>query len=803
MTQNSSHEISQQVSHYRILDKLGKGGMSEVYLAEDTKLNRRVALKFLLPELLGHDRSRKRLIREAKAVASLDHPNICSIYEVDEDADQSFIVMQYVEGETLATRIAAGETMLPDVIAIAVQVAAALSEAHSHGIIHRDIKPHNIMVTARGLVKVLDFGLSKVVFNDGDVDTDANTLSMLSDPGSVLGTVPYLSPEQSRSEDLDVRSDIFSFGTVLYEMVSGRHPFARNHPTATMLAISTESPPPLARYAVDVPPELDRIVQKCLEKSPERRYQSAAELFVDLDHLRRTLYSDASIAVQSYTPWPSRSFWQRHPYYLHMLAAALMAIAIGCYLYWRNSDAPAPITSVVVLPFYYTNEKGITEETKVQMNWISESIANSLQELPTLKKVIAPYPDGTSGNDAQSPQAAGKKYGVQAVLTGRFEQIGDEIRIQIRLTDAADGKMLGGQQYPFSKANGSAIREQICAQIVADLQLKLTPEDRRRLSQAETQNADAAIEYQKGRDCWYKRDVQNIKASISYYGRSLEIDPLYAKAHAGLADSYAVLAGSEEPSENAKKARVEAEKALSLDSRLAEAYTSLGIVAFKFDWDWSNVETKLSKAIQLKSNSADAHYWYAAYLAVMGRRDESIAESRRAAELDPLNSTYRLNVARMLYVARRDDNALVECKEAIRLNPTSGVAYVYLGYLYREKGQYDQALAEFQHALTLTSDQWYIKSAIGTIYAMTGRKQEAKKILEELIPKARPIYVAQLQIALGEKDEAFASLEQAYLERADSLGFLNVDPSYDPIRSDPRFSDLVHRVGLPAPGSRQ
>ena len=658
-------------------------------------------------------------------------------------------------------------------------------------------------MTSRGLVKVLDFGLSKVVLHESDVDTDANTLSLLSDPGSVLGTLPYLSPEQSRSEDLDVRSDIFSFGTVLYEMVSGRHPFAKNHATATMLAISTESPPPLGRYAVDVPPELDRIVQKCLEKSPERRYQSAAELFVDLDHLRRTLYSDASIAVQSYTPRPSRSFWQRHPYYPYLLAAALLAVSIGSYFYLPKRDTSPPITSVVVLPFFYTSEKGITEDTKVQMKWISESIANGLQELPTLKKVIGPNSDGTSGNDAQSAQAAGKKYGVQAVLTGRFAQVGDEIRIQIDLTDASDGKMLGGKQYPFSKAEGNSIREQICAQIVADLRLKLTPEAQRRLSQAETNNADAAIEYQKGRDCWYKRDVQNIRASITYYGRSLDLDPSYAKAHAGLADSYAVLAGSENPRENANKARLEAEKALSLDNKLAEAYTSLAIVGFKFDWDWPNVETNLSKAIQLKANSADAHYWYAAYLAVMGRRDESIAESRRAAELDPLNSTYRLNIARLLYVARRDDKALIECNEAIRLNPNSGVAYVYLGYLYRNKGQYDQALAEFQHALTLTSDQWYIKSAIGTIYALTERKQEANKILEELIPKARPIYVAQLQIAMGEKDAAFASLEKAYQERADSLGFLNVDPSYDAIRSDPRFSDLVRRVGLPTSASPQ
>ena len=342
-----------------------------------------------------------------------------------------------------------------------------------------------------------------------------------------------------------------------------------------------------------------------------------------------------------------------------------------------------------------------------------------------------------------------------------------------------------------SLCSGADLRSDRCR-----LATELDTEDRLRLSQAETKMPTPRLNIRKGRDCWYKRDVETIKPALNILS-ALKLDPSYARpvCH-GLADSYCSTRRGEGIRARTPKARLEAEKALSLDNRLAEAYTSRRSSASN-SIGIGQTSSEIKQGHSIEINSADAHYWYAAYLSVMGRRDESIAESRRAAELDPLNPTYRLNIARMLYVARRDDDALIECKEAIRSNPNSGMAYVYLGYLYRNKGLYEQALDQFQHALTLTTDPWYIKSAIGTIYAMTGRKQEAKTILEELIAKARPIYVAQLQIALGEKDEAFASLEKAYQERADSFGFLNVDPSYDAIRSDPRFSDLVHRVGLP------
>ncbi len=793
---------TQLISHYRILDKLGKGGMSEVYLAEDTKLDRKVAIKFLLPEFISNDRSRKRLIREAKAIASLDHPNICAIYEVDEDLDQTFIVMQYVEGQTLSAKAADRQITVQEAIGIAVQVAAALCEAHGRGIIHRDLKPQNIMVTARGLVKVLDFGLAKTIYNKHAVDADANTISLLSATGTILGTLPYLSPEQSRSEELDVRSDIFSFGTVLYELVSGRNPFVRGNPASTLLAISTDSPPPLARYAVDVAPELERIVRKCLEKNPERRYQSARELSVDLDHLQRTLYSDTSITDESYSSTHQRASWLKRSLNRYLLAAVFIAILVGVSLYFYNTRTRGPINSVAVLPFNHIADNGVIDgDTKVLMDWISESIANSLQELPLLQKVIAPYSIFALKKEGLSPQEVGQQYDVQAVLTGRFDQLGDQITVYINLIDARDNSLIRGRSYSFLKSEGNTVKERICSQITEDLRLKLTPEEQLRLTQRETNNADASIEYQKGRDYWSKRHVTDIRTSIGYFKRALEIDPLYAKAHAGLADAYAVLAESESPRENATLARLEAEKALRLDGKLAEANTSLAIIAFKFDWDWPTVEAKFKRSIELKPNSPDAHYWYAGYLSAMGRAEQSVNESQRAAELDPLNPTYRIQVARMLYWAGRLDEALTHCKRAVDMNDNSAVAHLVLGLIYRKKGMYDQAIAEFQHALTLTEDKSYLKSAIGATYAIEGKRDEAKAILQELAQLAKERYVspmdfASVEIALGNKDQAFTSLERAFSERSNLLPFLKVDPIYDSLRSDPRFNDLLRRAGL-------
>ncbi len=792
---------TQQVSHYRILNKLGKGGMSEVYLAEDTVLGRRVAVKFLLPELGRSDLSRKRLVREAKAIASLDHPNICAVYEVNDEGDQPFIVMQYIEGETLASREKAGQLELKQAVSIAAQVAAALDAAHSHGIVHRDIKPQNIIVTTSGLVKVLDFGLSKILRSKQRNETDVDTLSLLSSPGVLIGTLAYLSPEQAHSEQLDVRSDIFSFGIVLYEMVSGHHPFSRDSSRETILAISGYSPEPLAHYSANIPPELDLIVAKCLEKTPERRYQSARELQIDLDHLQRKLDSHGLTAEQERKTTPIEPLWRRSKYLPYVLAVAILAITAVAYWYLHKTTPQPTITSVAVTPFNLSSDTATSDDTKVLMDWMSESVANSLQELPTLKKVIAPYSMLGSSKEEITPQAIGQRYGVQAVLIGRFNQLGNDITIQFSLIDTNDNRLLGGRQYTFAKSQSNGIRGDISSRITEYLRLKLTPEEQTRLTKLETNDAEAAINYQKGREYWNKRHRQDIKTSIDYFNRALEQDPSYAKAHAGLADAYSVLAEAESPKENSALARIEAQKALSLDGDLSEAYTSLALIAFKFDWDWANAETNFQTAIRLKPNSADAHYWYAAFLSAMAKSEEAIAESRRAAELDPLNPTYRLHVGHLLYLARRDSEAMTECKSALAMNPNSAVAHVVLGYINHEIKMYDAALLEYQRALTLTDDQAYIKSAIGVTYAISGKKSEAQKILQELLQQSAtgyvsPIDIGVLQIALDDKDQAFASLEKAYQERSNLLAFLKVDPSFDSVRSDPRFLDLQRRVGL-------
>jgi serine/threonine-protein kinase len=794
-----------QVSHYRILNKLGKGGMSEVYLAEDTILDRRVAVKFLLPELLSSDLSKKRLIREAKAIASLDHPNICAIYEVGEDGDQTFIVMQYIEGQTLAAKEKTEDVDLKESISIASQVAAALDEAHSRGIIHRDIKPQNIMVTASGLVKVLDFGLSKIIQSKHPAqavgaEADVDTLSLLSDPGLVIGTLPYLSPEQARRDQLDVRSDIFSFGIVLYEMASGHHPFSRKNSTETILAISTYTPPPLAHYAANVPPELELIVAKCLEKNPERRYQSARELLIDLDHLQRKLNSDGLTAEHGHSTARMAPFWPQSKYLPYIVAAVILILALVAYLNFR----PGPnttINSVAVLPFDVDSGVQLSDETRVLMAWMSDSVANSLQELPSLKKVIAPSSMLGANPGDKTPKAIGQRYGVQAVLIGRVLQLGDELSIQISLIDTSDNRLINGRSYLYEKGRSNTVKGEISSRITEDLKLRLTPEEQLRLTRAETNNADASIDYQKGREYWYKRHRQDIKTSIDYFKRAIEKDPSYAKAHAGLADAYAVLAESENPKDNSTFARVEAEKALSLDNKLAEAYTSLALIAFKFDWDWPNAELRFKKAIELKPNSADAHYWYAAYLSAMARGEEAVAESKRAADLDPLNPTYRLHIGHLLYLAHRNDEALTECRAAILMNPNSAVAHMVLGSVYTDKKMYDAALAEFQRALPLTEDKSYIKSAIGITYAAAGKKAEARRMLDELQLQAATSYVSPidltgLQLALGEKDQAFVSLERAYQERSNLLAFLKVDPIYDSVRADQRFLDLQRRVGL-------
>ena len=787
--------VSQTISHYRILTKLGETGMSAVYLAEDLKLGRKVAIKFLSTKLTSDERARKRLMREAKAAATLDHPHICTIHEVDEDDDQVFIIMQYVEGETLASRIHRQPLSLRESVAIAAQVADALAEAHSHGIIHRDIKPQNIMITARDQVKVLDFGLAKVIQGDRPVDNEAPTESIVSEPGTIIGTVPYMSPEQLRVEELDGRSDIFSLGVVLYEMVTGRQPFARESLAATASAILTHPPPPLARYTTEVSPELERIMRKCLEKDPQRRYQSARELQIDLSNLLQGIDSGTVVTREDPPSW-----WSTFRPYIYF-ALGFVIIALLLYLLKppdRNID------SVAVLPFVIVNADQNTQDLSAAM---TESLTNSLAKLPAFKRVIASYSVFHLKNSVTDLEAVGRNLNVQSVLTGKVVQRGEDIYINVELIDVRDNRHIWGDTYKFNQSEIFNVQEKINQQITENLRLKLSSEDRARLSKRYTENIEAYRLYTIGRNYWNKRQNQEIEISIEYFKRAINEDPGYALAYAGLADAYAVLgSGGKNTSEEMLKARKAAEKALELDNTLAEAHTSLAIIKLKYDWDWPNVEAEFKRALELNQNSAEAHYWYASYLAAIGRPDESIAESRRAQELDPLNPTYVLHVGRTLYFARRYDQVIEQCQKAIEMNSKSSVAHFLLGYAYAQKGMFKEAVAEFEQAMNLSVDNWHMKAALGYTYAMWGKRDEALKILDDL--KGRypnnhnlSFNIAVLCTGLGDKDQAFEWLEKAYEDRYSSLAYLKVEPVFDTLRTDSRFENLLRRIGLVQPAS--
>jgi eukaryotic-like serine/threonine-protein kinase len=649
------------VSHYRILNKLGAGGMGEVYLAEDTQLNREVAIKFLPDESSADEGAGKRLVKEARAAAKLDHPNICSIYEVGEEDGRSFIVMQYVKGETLAARIQRKPMGVQEALDVAAQVADALAEAHSHGIIHRDIKPLNIMVTGRGQAKVMGFGLAKMIRSGDLTDNEAETQTLLTEPGLIMGTVPYMSPEQVAGEMLDARSDIFSFGAVLYEVVTGTQPFASDNAAAIISTILTKEPPPLARYSREVPSELERIVSKALCKDREQRYQTARDLLIDLKSLSQKLTFEAKLGAST----PARSIGEskavsdkkqttvetvpqpaattaevgtrltrsskdsligvrRHRFRFAGVGLVLIALAGGgIYLVLGHRKA---IDSLAVLPF--TNVSG-DPNTEYLSDGITESLINNLSQLPNLTVMSRNSVFRYKGQEADA-QAAGRDLKVQAVLTGRMVQRGDSLSIIVEFIDVRNNSHIWGEQYNRRLFDIFAVQGEIARQISERLRLRLSGDDQRRLTKHDTENTEAYQLYLKGRYYWNKRSAEGTRKAIEYFRQATDADPNYALAYAGLADSYGFLTefSGVPKEETSPKARAAARKALELDDTLAEAHISLA-VNLQADMDWSGAEREFKRAIELNPNYPTAHHWYSEYLQVMGRLDESKAEIKR------------------------------------------------------------------------------------------------------------------------------------------------------------------------------
>jgi serine/threonine-protein kinase len=832
--------FGQKIGHYQILSWLGAGGMSEVYLAQDTRLGRRVALKLLPARFTKHEDRVRRFEQEARAASALNHPNIITIYEIGQVDEAHYIATEFIEGRTLRQRMKHTRMRLHEVLEVAAQVASALQAAHAAGIVHRDIKPENIMVRPDGLVKVLDFGIAKLTepsHHQSAIAHDAPTIARVETaPGAVMGTARYMSPEQARGLEVDGRSDLFSLGVVMYEMIAGRAPFAGPTPADVSASILGQEPAPLASYISGVPEALEWIVTKSLRKDREERYQTARDLLTDLKGLKQrleiqaelararssasdgaeiepgnrqtTVETAANTAVEEIARTTSSVGYLLSQLRRHQgrVVAALMVLVMvaAAIAYFTRESQQETIASIAVLPFVNESPDPDTEHLS---DGITESIRNSLSQLPHLK-VISHLPVSRYQGRVTDARMAGQALKVQAVVMGRISKRGDNLSVSAELVDTRDSRQLWGDQFNRKLANILALQDEISREISAKLRMRLSGEERKRLTKRYTENTEAHLAYLKGRYIWSKRQREDYGQAIAYFQQAIAKDPTFALAWAGLADCYVLGGGGRSGRETHLKAKAAAMEALKIDETLAEAHATLGLSQLFHDWNLTAAEAEFKRALELDPNYATARQWYADYLAVMGRTEEALAQIKQARELEPLSEILIRDTGRIFYYARRYDEALAQCQTALEMKAKFYPAIVTLGDIYLQQKRYGEAVAHYQQAVKLAPGMAMMKASLAHAYAASGQRGEAQKILAELIAqvKGRPVPAFDLAViyaGLGERERAFQQLEQAYQERFYRLIYLGVEPLFDSLRRDPRFQDLLRRVGLaPLPGGQ-
>ena len=777
---------------YEILAPIGAGGMGEVYRARDSRLGREVAIKVLPERLANNAQALQRFEREAKAVAMLSHPNILVLFDVGAQESIHYAVTELLEGETLRDRLSRSPLSWRKTIELGVALADGLAAAHSKEIVHRDIKPGNIFLTTDGQVKILDFGLARWQQDRSrqKVSPEDETLTLAdTQAGAVMGTVGYMSPEQVRGETAGPPSDIFSLGCVLYEAATGRQPFSGKSAADTMAAILKEDPPAIADTGKQVPAELERVVDRCLAKNPAQRFHSAHDLAFAL----RGLLTPAAEAPAA-APGPRRA---RLRVPLAIAAAVAILIAAGLF-YWRSHTTQS-IDSLAVLPF--ANMSG-NADTDYLSDGIAESLMDSLSELPNLKVMSRSAVSRYKGKEPDVP-AVGRELGVRAVLTGRITQRGDNLTVSAELVDASDNSRLWGEQYNRKLADALAVQNDIAHRIVEKLRLRLNNTQMAHMTTRQTANPEAYQLYLKGRYFAAQATPEGLDKGMNYFRQAIALDPNYALAYDGMSYLYSLTDDLfVAPSEVMPKSEEAARKAIQLDDSLVEPHVEQGVNYTTYDFDWPAAEREFQRAFELNPNYAPAHEFYSWYLISMGRIDRGIQEGQRAVDLDPLNGELHSILGWDLYYARRYDRAAAELHKCLELEPNYPIGSYQLGQVYAQQGKIDDAIATQRKAAErFGSGGSTPLEEIARDLALAGKLPEARQALRDLLARSQhfhvpPYGIATVYAALGDKDQAFAQLNQAFTQRSFYMDFLKVDPELDSLRSDPRFQDLLGRMNL-------
>jgi serine/threonine protein kinase/tetratricopeptide (TPR) repeat protein len=826
------------LSHYCIVSKIGSGGMGEVYLAEDIALDRQVALKVLHADVANDEDRVRRFIQEAKAASALNHPNILTVYEIGTAENLRFIATELVKGQTLHARLRGQPLTLRETLDVALQVSAALTAAHGARIVHRDIKPDNIMLRDDGLVKVLDFGLAKLIkaqVTVTEADEEAQTrMKQQTRPGVVMGTVYYMSPEQARGKQVDARSDIWSLGVVLYEMLTGQTPFAAETSNDSIASILTKEPAPLAG---DTPSELQRIIRKSLQKNTDERYQTVKDLQLDLKNLKRELefseelersqipqslktsnvgtgqLGENATAVQtkpvltqvSLSPQRSSAEYLVGEIKSHRLAVGAVVLVLligllgGGYWFWnRDVSASNQINSIAVLPF--ENRSG-NPDSEYLSDGLTESLIYRLSQLPNLK--VSPTSSVLRYKEKEiDVQKIAADLGVNAVMSGRLVQRGDNLTISVELIDARKNQLLWGEQFERKTSELLTTQREIATVISQKLQLKISGEESKGLSKKYTNDNEAYQLYLKGRFYWNKRTSENLDKAIEQFKAAANRDPGFALAYAGLADCYAISStyARKNLTDSLPLARANALRSIELDSSLAEPHATLGMVN-QFEWKMNEAEAEFKRAIEQNPNYATAHHWYSRFLWGLGRMDEAWAEINRAHNLDPLSMVIINNIAEQ-HIARGDfKSAVDECHRMLELENNFWAAHQTLAIALAKQDRFQESLAAVQKAVDVSNRSNASLALLGHVYGRLGRRSDADAAIKELQERyskreASGRDVAVVYSGLGDKDQAFAWLEKAFADRSNFMAVLRLEPLLDSLETDPRWNELLKRVGV-------